>query len=112
MDEKDQIQQMLIQLEKLKNEVKRLEDHERIHKEASRGIEMEIHRKIDKEAERVTTHINRVEADLRAVLFGNGKLGLIIEIDRLKQFKKAFYWVTGVVVGILIKIIIDFISGK
>ncbi len=101
MEDIEKITKIATDLQWCRDNINRLLSNAESERDVRRDVHIEINKKIDK-----------VENDLRGTLFGNGKLGLIIEIDRLKQFKKAFYAVSGIVVGIVIKMIIDFIVGK
>jgi len=101
MDEKEQLIKIISELQWCRDSITRLQSNADSERDVRRDTHTEINKKIDK-----------IEHEIKSILFGNGKLGIIIEIDRLKQFKKVFYWIAGVVVGILIKMLVDFIAGK
>ena len=53
----------------------------------------------------LTTDVGHIKTKVNSMdetLNGNGKVGIKVEVDRLKQFKKLFLWIVGALfVGIV-----------
>lgn len=90
---------ILLEIERLKIQQARLESH--IKSESGT---------IEREATRLRDEIKKVETDVRHIIYGNGNTGMIIEIDRLKQFKKAVYWLGGIVGAELVFKVFEFVT--
>lgn len=107
MEDYNKINQIFLELERLKIAIGRIESH----------IESESGT-ISRETNRLMEEINKVEADLRNIIYDPNN-GFIVRIDRLmqesegrKKTKQQIMALWVAVAGILIKIFIDFISNK
>lgn len=100
MDSELEIEKLKLQLERLKS-----------HVESEGGTQ-------SREWQRIRQDIKDLDKKFTDIFFGdgNGKKGIMIKLDRIDQtsttLKKILYWVAGTVGGILIYMLINFISTR
>lgn len=97
----DDLKELELDIEKLKLQLERLKSHV----ESEGGTQ-------SREWQRLRDEIRETDKKFNDIIYGdgNGKKGILIKLDRLEQFKTAFYWVIGIVAAILIKMLIDFLK--
>lgn len=71
---------------------------------------MTISEKLDKVLENQAKHEVRLDnfakdqGELKTTIYGNGKAGVVLDVDRLKVFNKAQCWIGGAVILAVITI--------
>ena len=81
------------------------------HEESVSGAFYKLSEKVDNINQTLTTHVAKEDAerglvsDLKSTVFGNGKPGHSIRLDRLEQFRGRVQWALGILSGATVTIL-------
>lgn len=105
MEEIQHIQEIIIEMERIKMQIGLLKSIV----ESERGVGGTI----DRQVKRLEDSIKENDNKIRDLLYGKDRNnGLVMDVDRLKQMQKMINWLTGSVIVLIGKAIIDLLIIK